>query len=57
VEFDQNVVTYENLVDYFFDHHDPTTQHKTQYRSVILYVDEEQQNLANKALDAVKVCF
>lgn len=57
VEFDQNVVTYESLVKYFLDHHDPTAPHKTQYRSVILYADDEQKDVANRALETVMVCF
>lgn len=55
LEFDKTVVSYKNLVDFFFDHHDPTAPHKTQYRSLILYTDEEQKDIANKALEAVKV--
>lgn len=55
LEFDEKVVSYSSLVDYFFSHHDPTAPHKVQYRSLILYTDDEQRDLANKALETVKV--
>ncbi|KAI6184133.1 Peptide-methionine (S)-S-oxide reductase [Aphelenchoides bicaudatus] len=54
VEFDQQVISYASLVKYFFDHHDSTAPHKIQYRSVILYVDDEQKSVADEALEAVK---
>jgi peptide methionine sulfoxide reductase msrA/msrB len=52
VEFDSSRLSYENLLDYFFRMHDPTTlnrQHNdvgTQYRSAIFYTSEAQMNTA-----------
>ena len=49
LEFDPEVVTYEELVDIFFRMHDPTTPNQqgpdigTQYRSIIFYNSPEQQ--------------
>lgn len=52
VEFDSSRLSYENLLDYFFRMHDPTTlnrQHNdvgTQYRSAIFYSSETQKQTA-----------
>ena len=52
VEYDPNVVSYEQLLDVFWGNHDPTTLNRqgpdvgTQYRSVIFYHTPEQQALA-----------
>jgi len=52
VEFDSSRLSYENLLDYFFRMHDPTTlnrQHNdvgTQYRSAIFYTSEAQKQTA-----------
>ncbi|PBB05128.1 peptide-methionine (S)-S-oxide reductase MsrA [Salimicrobium humidisoli] len=49
IEFDPEVLTYEALVEYFLEAHDPTSVHRQgedvghQYRSVIFYVNEEQR--------------
>src|SRR5712675_2443213 len=52
VEFDSARLSYENLLDYFFRMHNPTTlnrQHNdvgTQYRSAIFYTSEAQKETA-----------
>ena len=49
VEFDPDRITYKDLLDVFFSTHDPTTLNRqgadrgTQYRSVILYVNDDQK--------------
>jgi len=54
VEFDSARIGYENLLDYFFRMHDPTTlnrQHNdvgTQYRSAIFYTSEAQKQSAER---------
>jgi len=54
VEFDSARLSYEELLNYFFRMHDPTTlnrQHNdvgTQYRSAIFYTSESQKQTAEK---------
>ena len=54
VEFDSARLSYEELLDYFFRMHDPTTlnrQHNdvgTQYRSAIFYTSEAQKQTAER---------
>ena len=55
VEYDSAQVTLEKLLDFFWKIHDPTTlnaqgaDHGTQYRSIILYADDEQKAAAEKS--------
>jgi peptide-methionine (S)-S-oxide reductase len=52
IEYDPAVVSYEALLDLFWQAHDPTQLNRqgadvgTQYRSVIFYHDEEQRQAA-----------
>jgi len=54
VEFDSTRLSYEELLNYFFRMHDPTTlnrQHNdlgTQYRSAIFYTSETQKQTAER---------
>ena len=54
VYYDPSKVTYEDLLDYFWRHVDPTdpggqfVDRGSQYRSVIFYHDEEQKTISGK---------
>lgn len=55
VDFDDNIITYENLVEEFWKCHDPTTLDRQgpdigrQYRSVIYYYNDFQKNIAENS--------
>ena len=54
IEFDEKIISYEEIVNFFFKMHDPTTLNKqgpnkgTQYRSEIFFNSEEQKKIAEK---------
>ena len=56
VTFDPAVISYKDLVDIFWYAHDPTTLNRqgndigTQYRSIILTKNDQQQKIAEKSL-------
>ncbi|MCH7549229.1 MAG: peptide-methionine (S)-S-oxide reductase MsrA [Candidatus Krumholzibacteriota bacterium] len=60
VEFDSEKLTYEQVLDYFFRLHDPTTKNRqgndrgTQYRSAIFYASEEQREIAQRVTAALE---
>ncbi len=63
VEFDPKLVSYEKILDTFWDAHDPTTLNRqgadegTQYRSIILYSNEAQKAAAEKSKAAAQKNF
>lgn len=56
ITFDPSKVTYEQLLDAFWNMHDPTTKNRQgpdvgeQYRSAIFFLNDEQKNQAEKSL-------
>ena len=57
LEFDPKIISYEKILSYFFEIHDPTTLNSqgpdlgTQYRSEIFYVNENQKRIAKKIIE------
>jgi len=55
VTFDENIISYESLLNHFWKMHNPTTLNRqgpdvgTQYRSAIFYHDDEQKNIATSS--------
>jgi len=52
IEFDPQQISYRQILEFFFQIHDPTTRNRqgndigTSYRSALFYLDEEQQRVA-----------
>ena len=59
LEFDPKVITYENILEFFFTIHDPTTLNSqgpdfgTQYRSEIFFLNDKQKKIAEKIIKKV----
>ena len=63
IVYDPSEVSYETLIEVFFDKHDPTTLNRqgndtgTQYRSGIYYHDEEQKKVAEEMKERMQGKF
>ena len=57
IEFDNNLITYEEILKFFFEIHDPTTLNRqgpdigSQYRSEIFCYSNEQKKTAQKIIN------
>ena len=55
--FDSKKISYEKILEQFFEFHDPTTLNRqgpeigTQYRSEIFYINDEQKKISYSVLD------
>lgn len=56
ISFDQNIVSYQDLIRVFMATHDPTTLNRqgydvgSHYRSAIFYLNEEQEKIAKSVI-------
>ncbi len=59
VYYDSSIVSYQTLVDVFFNSHDPTTLNRqgpdsgTQYRSAIFYQTDEEKQIAKSTIKSL----
>ena len=59
IKFDPKTISYEKILNYFFEIHDPTTLNSqgpdfgTQYRSEIFYVNEDQKKISKNVIEKV----
>lgn len=57
IDFDPSVIKLEDILEVFFDSHDPTTLNRqgtdvgTQYRSAIFYTNENQKKMAEDLIN------
>lgn len=63
IKFDPEKITLREVLDFFWEIHDPTTLNRqgadvgTSYRSIILYANEEQRATAEASLKSVQAIF
>jgi peptide-methionine (S)-S-oxide reductase len=59
IEYNPNVISFQEILDVFFSTHDPTTLNRqgydvgTQYRSAIFYNSDEQKEIAENFIEAL----
>ena len=59
LDFDPKIISYEKILEYFFEIHNPTTLNSqgpdfgTQYRSEIFCLNDDQKKTAKKVLETI----
>ena len=63
VEYDESVITYEQILNIFFENHNPTQLNRqgpdvgTQYRSSIFYLNDNQKSQAEQKINSLQENF
>ena len=63
LDFDPNMISYDKILNFYFEIHDPTTLNSqgpdfgTQYRSEIFYLNNEQKEVAEKSVKNIDQKF
>ena len=59
IDFDESIVSFEELLDVFIATHDPTSLNQqgadkgTQYRSAIFYINDSQKQIASRVIEGI----
>jgi len=59
LDFDPEIISYEKILDFFFEIHDPTTLNSqgpdfgTQYRSEIFYLNDKQKEISENVIEKI----
>ena len=63
LDFDEKIISYEKILNIFFEIHDPTTLNSqgpdfgTQYRSEIFYLNDNQKEIAEDVIKKINLKF
>ena len=63
IEYDESVITYDQILNIFFENHNPTQLNRqgpdigTQYRSSIFYLNDNQKSQAEQKINSLQENF